>query len=126
MDVIQVQAATDAVRMAPVRSSTNTKMDEERLSRKSIEPNADKAEKEKNSEEPSAKVVKSAVHKMNDYVEKFSTKVGFSVNEENDGITIIVTDKDTGKVIRQIPAKEVLELNRKMEEIAGIIFDEVG
>jgi len=125
MEELRIQTAVEAVRMAPVRSSTNTKMEEERLSRKSIEPNP-KADKEKNSEEPSAKAVKSAVHKMNDYVERFSTKVGFSINEENDEITIIVMDKDTGKVIRQIPAKEVLELNRKMEEIAGIIFDEVG
>ena len=125
MEEMRIQATADAVRMAPVRSSTNTKMEEERLGRKSVEPNA-KAEKEKSSEEPSAKQVESAVHKMNDYVEKFSTKVGFSIDEENDGVTIIVTDKDTGKVIRQIPAKEVLELNRKMEEIAGIIFDEVG
>ncbi len=125
MEEMRISAAMDAVRMAPVRSSTNTKMEEERLSRKTMEPNT-KAEKEKSSEEPSAKVMEAAVHKMNDYVEKFSTKVGFSLNEENDGVTIIVTDKDTGKVIRQIPAKEVLELNRKMEEIAGIIFDEVG
>ena len=125
MEEIRVQAAVDAARMAPVRSSTNTKMEEERLARKSVEPNG-KLNKEKNSEEPSAKAVESAVHKMNDYVEKFSTKVGFSVNSDNDEVTIVVTDKDTGKVIRQIPAKEILELNRKMEEIAGIIFDEVG
>ena len=125
MEEMRIQAATDAVRMAPVRSSTNTKMEEERLSRKSTEPNA-KEKKKKSSEEPSAKAMESAVHKMNDYVEKFSTKIGFSLNEKNGGVTIIVTDKDTGKVIRQIPAKEVLDLNRKMEEIAGIIFDEVG
>ncbi len=125
MEEIRIQTATEAVRMAPVRSSTNTKMEEERLNRKSVEPNV-KQEKEKSSEEPSAKMVESAVHKMNDYVEKFSTKVGFAVNSDNDEVTIIVTDKDTGKVIRQIPAKEILELNRKMEEIAGIIFDEVG
>lgn len=125
MEEIRVQAAVDAARMAPVRSSTNTKMEEERLARKSVEPN-EKMNKEKNSEEPSAKTVESAVHKMNDYVEKFSTKVGFSVNSDSDEVTIVVTDKDTGKVIRQIPAKKILELNRKMEEIAGIIFDEVG
>ena len=81
---------------------------------------------QKCNEEPSGKVVEQAVAKMNHNVEKFSTKIGFSLDRESKQFTIVVTDKETGQVIRQIPAKEVLELNKKMEEIAGIIFDEVG
>jgi uncharacterized FlaG/YvyC family protein len=32
-------------------------------------------------------------------------------------------DRDTGKVIREIPAKEVQALQDKMSELVGIIYD---
>lgn len=125
MEEIIVQPAPVATSMAPVRSSTNTKLAEERLGRKNVEQNPQGVEKTKD-EEPTEKVVEAAVVEMNNYVEKFSTKVGFSIDPESKQLTIIVTDKETGKVIRQIPAKEIVDLKGKMEEITGIIFDEVG
>ena len=125
MEEMTIQSATKAVRMAPVRSSTNSKLEEERLGRKSLEE-IPKAEEKKEDEEPSKIVVETAVSKINDYVEKFNTKVGFSINSVDDEVIIIVTDKETGKVIREIPSEEILALNQKMEEITGIIFDEVG
>jgi len=125
MEEMIIQSATDAARMAPVRSSTNSKLAEERLNRKNIEQN-DKGEEKPKKEEPSTESVNSAVIDMNNLVEKFSTKIGFSVDAEKKQMTIIVTDKETGKVIRQIPAEELMDLNQKLEEIAGIIFDERG
>jgi len=125
MEEIIIQPAPVAARMAPVRSSTNTKLAEERLGRKNVGQNPQAVEKTK-TEEPVEKAVEVAVAEMNDYVEKFSTKVGFSLDPESKQLTIIVTDKETGKVIRQIPAKEILDLNKKLEEITGVIFDEVG
>lgn len=125
MEEMIIQSATDAARMAPVRSSTNSKFAEERLNRKNVKQN-DKTEEKPKKEEPTTESVKSAVIEMNNLVEKFSTKIGFSVDAEKKQMIIIVTDKETGKVIRQIPAEEIMDLNQKMEEIAGIIFDERG
>ena len=125
MEEIIIQSAPDAAQMAPVRSSTNTKLAEERLNRKNVEQNGKSEEKPKK-EELTTEAVKSAVIEMNNLVEKFSTRIGFSVDAESKQMTIIVTDKETGKVIRQIPAEDIMDLNQKMEEITGIIFDERG
>lgn len=125
MEEMIIQPASNAAGMAPVRSSTNSKLAEERLNRKNVELN-EKTEEKPKKEEPSSESMNSAVIEMNNLVEKFSTRIGFTVDSEKDQMTIIVTDKETGKVIRQIPAEEVMELSAKMEEIAGIIFDGRG
>ncbi len=64
------------------------------------------------------------VEKVNQHVERFTTKVGFSYNEEYGRAVIVVTDRETGEVIRKIPAEEMLELLSKLDEVAGIIFNE--
>lgn len=125
MEELTIQTATQSNRTAPVYSSTSTKLADERLERKTSEQDVQKADK-KGKAEPTAKALETAVAQMNNYVEKFTTKIGFSFDSEREKFAIVVTDKETGEVIRQIPAKEVMELNKKMEEIAGIIFDEVG
>ena len=122
MDEMIIQSATEATRMAPVHSSTNSKLAEERLARKNVEQKTQTDEKKK-SEEPSTKAVEEAVTEINNYVEKFSTKISFSIDAKSKRPMIIVKDSTTGDVIRQIPAKELLSLSEKMEEIAGIIFD---
>ena len=122
MDEIIIQSASEAARMAPVRSSTNSKLAEERLARKNVEQNS-QADEKKKSDEPSKKAIEEAVVEISNYVEKFSTKISFSFDEKTDRPMIIVKDSETGEVIRQIPAKELLSLSDKMEEIAGIIFD---
>jgi flagellar protein FlaG len=47
----------------------------------------------------------------------------FSVHEETGKTVIKVINKDTGKLIRQIPSKEMLNLAAKMEDMMGILFD---
>jgi flagellar protein FlaG len=47
----------------------------------------------------------------------------FSVHEDTGQTVIKVVDKDTGKVIRQIPPQEMLELAAKLEDMMGILFD---
>lgn len=49
--------------------------------------------------------------------------IEFSV-QNNTGRTVIrVVDKDTGKLIRQIPPQELLDLAAKLEDMMGILFD---
>ena len=63
-----------------------------------------------------------AINSVNDYVEMFNNKVSFSIDEKSREI-IHVYDNETGDLIRQIPPKEMIELVDKLEEIAGIIFN---
>jgi len=47
----------------------------------------------------------------------------FSVHEETGQTVVRVVDKDTGKLIRQIPPQELLDLAAKLEDMMGILFD---
>jgi flagellar protein FlaG len=52
-----------------------------------------------------------------------NVNLDFSVYEASGEIMVTVVDKDTGKVIREIPAKEALDLAAKLKEVVGLIFD---
>ncbi len=52
-----------------------------------------------------------------------SIGISFSKHKDTGRMVIKVIDKETGKVIRQIPSEEALNLTAKMEEMAGILFD---
>ncbi|MEJ2025498.1 MAG: flagellar protein FlaG [Deltaproteobacteria bacterium] len=47
----------------------------------------------------------------------------FSIHKETGKTVVKVVNKDTGKLIRQIPPKEMLNLAAKMEDMMGILFD---
>lgn len=50
----------------------------------------------------------------------------FSVHEASGQTMIVVRDESTGKVIREIPPKEVLNLAAKFDEMIGLLFDGKG
>lgn len=66
------------------------------------------------------------IKKIDRFVESFSTKISFLVDNRTGKSIILVTEKETGNLIRQIPPEEMLELASKMEEISGIIFNGRG
>lgn len=43
--------------------------------------------------------------------------------KNNDKFAIVVSDKTTGKIIREIPSKEVREMQAKLDELIGLIFN---
>ncbi len=59
-------------------------------------------------------------------LDKMGTGLGFAVHQNKDGETIIarVTNKKSGELVKQIPAEEILMLQEKLQEVAGILFDE--
>lgn len=50
----------------------------------------------------------------------------FSVHEASGRIMVTVTDESSGKVIREIPPLEILQLAAKLDEMVGMIFDQKG
>ena len=53
-----------------------------------------------------------------------SVSLSFSTyGKNNDKISVTVIDKETGKVIREIPQKELQQLSGKIEEMVGMVFD---
>ena len=47
----------------------------------------------------------------------------FSMHEATGRTMVNVTEQETGKLIRQIPPKQVLDLAAKIDEMIGILFD---
>ena len=50
--------------------------------------------------------------------------LNFSVHETSGQTIITVTDETTGDVVREIPAREMLNLAVKLDEMVGLIFDQ--
>ncbi len=61
---------------------------------------------------------------MDSYVQSVQRDLKIQVHEGTGDIIVRVTSHDSGKVIREIPPKELLDLAARMEEMAGTIFDE--
>jgi flagellar protein FlaG len=70
------------------------------------------------------KVVSEAVDKMNKALEGSNRRFEYSVHEKTHGIMIKVIDETTGKVIREIPPKKILDMVANMMEMAGLLVDE--
>jgi flagellar protein FlaG len=50
-------------------------------------------------------------------------KLQYSINSPNGQIAVKVFDRSTGKLIREIPARELLALAESMKELEGVLFD---
>lgn len=68
--------------------------------------------------------MKQMVQEMQIHIDSMNVSLEFSTYGDNGNkIAVIVSDKDTGEVIREIPSKELRNLYAKMREINGIIFN---
>ena len=71
---------------------------------------------------PTAEAVKKAVDEMN---KKMSNSVAqFGIHEETNHLTIKIVDKETRKVIKELPPEKTLDMIAKVWEMAGLLVDE--
>jgi uncharacterized FlaG/YvyC family protein len=61
---------------------------------------------------------------MDNYVRSIQKDIKIQVNNRTGDISVKVISEETGKVIREIPSQEMLELAARMEEISGVFFDQ--
>ena len=66
--------------------------------------------------------IKNAVDKMNKNM--FNSEAVFGIHEGTNRVTIKIVDKDTKKVIKELPPEKTLDMIAKMWEMAGILVDE--
>jgi flagellar protein FlaG len=71
-----------------------------------------------------SRISEALLQQMEEAIEKVH-QVGltFSVDEATGRTVIRVSDRDTGELIREIPPKEILDLQASMEEMIGILFN---
>ena len=71
-------------------------------------------------------VVREAAKDLNDFAKSIQTNLSFSIDEGSGRSVITVTDSQTGDIIRQIPAKEVLAVANLIREATASDTEKVG
>ena len=75
-------------------------------------------------QEVSEEKIKSAIADINKKIAPTSTSLQFAYHEKTHRISITVRDKETDKIIREIPPEKTLDMIAKSLELAGILVDE--
>jgi len=55
----------------------------------------------------------------------FNRKLQFVVDHHSNEVIVKVIDKETDKVIKELPPEELQRLHRKLKEAIGLLFDEM-
>ena len=71
---------------------------------------------------PSAERVKKAVEDLNKKM--MNSEAQFGIHEATNRVTIKIVDKETKKVIKELPPEKTLDMIAKVWEMAGILVDE--
>ena len=69
-------------------------------------------------------IFEKAVEELNQNINMFNSKISFSVDDDTGKTVIKISEKDTNKVIREIPPEALLRLASKLNEIIGMLFDQ--
>jgi len=84
----------------------------------------DNGVKVNNQQKPlSPREIKRIISKINENVSRLNKDVKFSYNDTIKSLVVKVIDAKTGRVIREIPPQQVINLQKKLSEVVGIIFD---
>ena len=83
-------------------------------------------EEESGSRELGSETLEDVTRKMNTVAKVFNTSLSFTVDEPTGKTVITVKDKETEKVIRQIPPKHMLKMMSTMKDVMGLLLDVQG
>ena len=64
-----------------------------------------------------------AIQSLNDMMSALDRNINFSVDPGTGKDVVRVTDSNTGKTIRQIPAQETLSFIQNLDKMVGLLFD---
>lgn len=75
------------------------------------------------SDQMTSRDVKEVLESFQEISKTIQTKLNFTIHEENNEIIIKVIDKESNELIRQFPSDEMLNLQDKMRDMAGFLFN---
>jgi flagellar protein FlaG len=64
-----------------------------------------------------------AVAKVSEDVQAHDTNLKFEIDDSTERVIVKVIAKDSGKVIRELPPKEVLELEKFYDKSRGVLLE---
>lgn len=68
--------------------------------------------------------VKEAAEKISEFIEAMTHDLSFSVDKDTNRTVVKVLERESGDVIRQIPAEEILKIAKMLDELKGLIIRE--
>ncbi|MCH7781701.1 flagellar protein FlaG [candidate division KSB1 bacterium] len=75
-------------------------------------------------EKPDSEILEKIAEEINSDPRIFNTVMSFSIDDATGQTVIKILDRDSEKVIREIPLSEMLKLAAKLADIIGRIVDE--
>jgi len=69
--------------------------------------------------------IQSAAADLERYGNAFNKKLRFVVDHNSNEVIVKVIDKDTDKVIKELPPEELQRLHSNLKEAIGLLFDEM-
>jgi flagellar protein FlaG len=73
---------------------------------------------------PLHKDLKETLENLEKTIIQFNRRFEFDVNEEIDRIVVKVIDRETDKVIKEIPPEEIQHLLQQLKEMVGLLVNE--
>ncbi len=68
--------------------------------------------------------LQSIVDRLNSSLEQLGRDLNFSVDQRLNKYVVVVQNKESGEIIRQIPDEEALRMAHRIEDLKGIIFND--
>jgi flagellar protein FlaG len=68
--------------------------------------------------------VENTVRKLNQAVALFNKQLSFVIHEKTEKMMVQIIDKETKEVIKEIPPREILDLEARIKEYLGWLLDE--
>jgi len=106
----------DRPQVTPVQDSSDSS--ETALDNKALHEQLE-AEKPMTAEELAKAVAVVEVH-----LAQMGNRLGLSLHKETDDVLVRITDRESGELIKQFPSEEIVKLRQKLEELAGLIFED--
>lgn len=116
IEPIQPVASTEASVQAEKAPDLKTSIVNE------VNKKEDGAANDSRQNQPSNEQIKQAVEKLNKSMP--NSEAVFGIHEKTNRVTIKIVDKETKKVIKELPAEKTLDMIAKVWEMAGILVDE--
>ena len=72
-------------------------------------------------------VQEQTVQRIRKAIEEFqgrATDLEFRIDDQTDQVIVRVVNKASGKVIRQIPPEELIEMSKRLADLRGILFNQ--
>ena len=69
------------------------------------------------------KETEKALETLKDYMDSVQTDLKIQVHQETGKIMVKIVSKDDGKVVREVPPEELLNLSARIKDMMGVLFD---